>query len=904
MTQRKKIYIALNIVLWFAVIFFVVSMCSKPTPSTRTEATTTIEVYKDQDGKYKSNLDFPVDRWPQTVIVDSSNFWKPSEGVPPIPPDTIPPKPPITDFDFEVDTESELIQAAAEAKTGDTVGIHGGTYRLTVTPANNGVVFMAVPNEAPVISGANPVTTPWVAHSGNIFKTTVTINGGNLFIDNNNTNTTLMAIQIFKGGKMQMLARWPKVPDVAALFQRSFLRQRNQTQSWAGGRIDDNGIPNIAGGWNGGRLWLTGWYISSTKNITSHSGSTITFSNYNNDTRFEQYYYLTGKLGALTTAGEWHYENNTLYFWQPGGGVPTDVEYKVRNWGFDVRGKRDTKIIGLHFFACDPILSDVNSTATIVDGIRAKYINHTFLLTGGGDLYTNARRTGLMIIGENSVLKNSQIQYSASQAVWLGEKCRMENNLILDINYEGNYAAGVNFWNPNKAGTQKILWNTFTRNGRSAIDFSEYEGRFPNGTQVHRNMEIAYNDISESLMLSADGGQTYGSVYTDVTGIRIHHNWIHDSKAQATPTAKDVVGLAAGIYWDQATGPSCIDHNVLWNNYQTDIHTQQNGLPKRHAGKSWLIGNTFATGPMDTYNTNVSYLTITTDVWDYQRNNVYIDNVHINWVEASPTWGDVKNSIQRGNNPQFVGGSSLPVPAVISAPQDYFQLASNSPGKNTGTAIPSSEKIPNVPDNAVFTAGAVGVVDIGAYELGGEKWIPGYNGSYTPEPPRPPATGTVEDNAPDTKYSHDKITFTNSVFSGGSASYMTVDGSTITVEFTGTGAEWWTEKAQNHGKVKVFLDEVLKTTVDLYAAGVTTNNSQKVYGVTGLTNGKHKIVLQLSGKNPSSLEANIIHDAIKVLPAAGQQSLKWFHYLAGIILLLIVIAVVFYSLKRMGIIKR
>ena len=163
--------------------------------------------------------------------------------------------------------------------------------------------------------------------------------------------------------------------------------------------------------------------------------------------RFLQYYYITGKLGALTQAKEWHYENNTLYFWQEGGGTPTGVEYKARNWGFDLRGKSNTSIIGLHFVGCDPVNADLNSPNTVVDGIRAKYINHTFLLTGGGDLYTNARRTGLMIIGENSVLKNSEIQYSGSQGVWLGEKCRMENNLILDINYEGNYASGVNFWN-------------------------------------------------------------------------------------------------------------------------------------------------------------------------------------------------------------------------------------------------------------------------------------------------------------------------------------------------------------------------------------------------------------------------------------------------------------------------
>ena len=107
-------------------------------------------------------------------------------------------------------------KAASTAVAGDVVKIRQGTYRETITPANSGVTFQPDNGATVVISGLEEAgNTGWTVHSGNIYKKTITLNGNNLFIDNNNTNTTLHAIQIFKDGVMQMLARWPKVGSVA-----------------------------------------------------------------------------------------------------------------------------------------------------------------------------------------------------------------------------------------------------------------------------------------------------------------------------------------------------------------------------------------------------------------------------------------------------------------------------------------------------------------------------------------------------------------------------------------------------------------------------------------------------------------------------------------------------------------
>lgn len=775
--------------------------------------------------------------------------------------------------------------ATAAAIAGQTIVGYSGTYRETIV-AKAGVTYQAASGETPIISGLESISNgSWSVHSGNIYKCTITLNGGNNYIDNNNTNTTLHANQIFKDGVMMIEARYPNVTGVEQLFDRTKLRQRNSTSSWGSpsGSLTDTGIPAI--GWTGGKIWITGWYISKTGNITGHSANTITYTNGvandENAKRFEQYYYLTGRLGGLDIANEWHYDSpntsddgtssNTLYFWQPGNGSPTGVEYKVRNWGFDVRGKANVAIKGLTFIGCDPIQADINSLNTMVDGIRATYINHAVLLTGGGDLYTNARRTGLQIIGPGSTLKNSEIKYGASQGVWLGQACRMENNLIEYINYEGNYGAGVNFWNPGNTSNQVITYNTFTYFGRSAIDFSEWENKYP-GHETHLNMDISYNDISHSLMLSADGGQFYGSVYSVLTGLRVHHNWIHDSDAQHTPTAAHVVGVAAGFYFDQGSGPCLFDHNVLWDNNGAGFHTQQNGLPGRHAGKSWIINNTFA-DVVDDYNNQQSYLTTTTDVYDFQRNNIYADQRYINWYDAgsdntfpwAPGKGDIANSIFRGTNPLFEGGAVDPT--TVATPEDYFELQSGSPARNTGTHI-TGQTIHNFPDLTVLTADAVGNPDMGAYEDGATKWVAGYNEAVVDE------DQWIEDNnATFVAYTGAHITFSNAAFHGGSGTFFNITNDKVTVTFTGTAIELYVEKSNNKGIFEVQVDNVRQDCdtgtggtqdCDGYAA-TSANNSTLIFSKTGLSAGTHTLEAIVTGtKHASSSDYHILLDAAKI----------------------------------------
>lgn len=83
-------------------------------------AAQTIKPYK-QNGQYKVDLNFPIDKYPLTgIIVDSSNFWKPTI---PIPPDPIP-----TDDTTRIDGQKALF--VGSWTTGQTLA--PGWYKKTI----------------------------------------------------------------------------------------------------------------------------------------------------------------------------------------------------------------------------------------------------------------------------------------------------------------------------------------------------------------------------------------------------------------------------------------------------------------------------------------------------------------------------------------------------------------------------------------------------------------------------------------------------------------------------------------------------------------------------------------------------------------------------------------------------
>jgi len=95
-------------------------------------------------------------------------------------------------------------------------------------------------------------------------------------------------------------------------------------------------------------------------------------------------------------------------------------------------------------------------------------------------------------------------------------------------------------------------------------------------------------------------------------------------------------------------------------------------------------------------------------------------------------------------------------------------------------------------------------------------------------------------------------------------------GSRATVTFNGTGVTWIGYRDAWSGIANVYVDDVLKSTVDTYAAPDATQTQAKVYSVTGLASGSHKLSIEVTGKKGTSSQGVWVWvDAFDVTSGTG-----------------------------------
>lgn len=642
-------------------------------------------------------------------------------------------------------------KAASLAKAGDVVNIRGGVYRETITPANSGggspIVFRPDNGAVVVISGLNVIDdSGWSVHKGEIYKKSITLPVNGFGPGGIANNGDILANQLFKDGDMMIEARWPKgVQTKEDLFTINNKTRRfiadfgtgvfspNNLQDNA--LLQSNGFPIPSGGLVGKTIVTTGWFISESRTITAHSGNSISWGAVIWNTNppdagihVRKFYYLTNALEFLTQQREFHYQNGTLYFWQPGGGSPSGVEYKARNWGFDLRNRTNIQIVGLTFKGCEPATGNTSTSNCVIDNIRASYMNHhvthpVFKWQG----YGMSQFTGTKLLGPNNVVKNSEFQWAASQGVWVGANCRVENNLFHHFSYSGMWGAPVAFWGDDNVSNIVVTKNTMYTLGRGGIDngFAFVEGQVKNTT----NNEISYNDIYDFSKINQDGGAFYSWGYQNLAGCRFHHNWFHDLISFKPPDGSLTDGILAALYFDMGSGPmigqtpNTVDHNVFWN-----IGIGQNWHPNEVSDLYTLPTLTYSTkGPTRIYNNTFvgnqkNYVTYQNTVVDQMRNNIFTKEVNHNWGNARK---DMSNNLLQGTDPQFVGGDLATRKGLA------FQIGAGSPARNAGMVLPG------------FTDGSVGAPDIGAYEFGGEAWVAGYTPVPTTKPVNTPPTVKV-----------------------------------------------------------------------------------------------------------------------------------------------------------------
>ena len=584
----------------------------------------------------------------------------------------------------------KTVQQCAElVQPGSTCWLRKGTYRETIVPQVSGtsdkpIAFAAYQNEAVTISGTEIVNS-WSPYKDAIYRAKV-----DLPVDGY-SDTGVFANQVFVNGEMMPEARLPNLDQKRDYLRPKFLGGGLQSQGGTAAIIENKEVPELDSGWTGGRVWTTEWYTSRTGEITGGTADRLTAEMTAEWERGGFWFYLFGKQELLDDRGEWFYEGDKdeLYFWSPDDNAPQAVEVKQRNYAFDLSDRSHVEIRNLNLFA-NTITTGDRSTGIVIDGIRAKYISHHMTLPplpeskkayesdGAVFLAAHAHNTGIQLRGKNNIIRNSVIDWSSGNGVLLeGDDHRVTNNIILNTNYQVSYAAPVRL----NGNGHRITYNTIKRTGRDAINWDWHTA----GTDG-RNLEIAYNDISEFGMLSTDLGAIYVCCHVNLEGGSIHHNWIRDAHAFSPFWG------TRGIYLDLETFNSTIHHNVVWNlTGGQDNYSLLAGSPR---GSERVYNNTFMGdvrldgGPVVARN-NI-FAGSRSIVADKQSNNLF-DYTKIKFVQPI----DKRTKSQPNFTPQNI------------------------------TAIDGGIVIPGISDDFEGKA-----PDIGAYEKNAPVWRAGSSLSY------------------------------------------------------------------------------------------------------------------------------------------------------------------------------
>ncbi|MEM8722995.1 MAG: right-handed parallel beta-helix repeat-containing protein [Cyanobacteria bacterium P01_G01_bin.39] len=599
----------------------------------------------------------------------------------------------------DINRPFKTIQKCADlVKPGSTCWLRKGTYRETVIPKVSGtstqpVTFAAYKQEQVTISGTELVTD-WSQHRDSIYRAEV-----NLPVDGY-SDTGFFANQVFIRDEMMPEARVPNLNSQRDFFRPNMFGGGLESLGDGIAQIKNDEIPKLANGWTGGKVWTNEWYTTRTGEIIEDTGDKLLAEMTAEWERGGYWFYLFGKLELLDDQGEWFYDGSesNLYFWSTNDKMPTAVEVKQRNLAFDLSDLSHITIRNINLFANTITTSD-RSTGVLIDGIRAKYVSHHMTLPPIPEsekayesddalfLAAHAHDTGIQLRGSNNIIKNSVIDWSSGNGVLLeGNDHQVTNNIIVNTNYKVSYAAPVRL----NGNDHKISHNTIKRTGRDAISWDWHTA----GTDG-RNIEIAYNDISEFGMLSTDLGAIYVCCHVNLEGGSIHHNWIRDAQAFSPFWG------TRGIYLDIETFNSTIHHNVIWNlTGGKDNYSVVAGSPR---GYDRIFNNTFLgevelVGEYIEARNNI-FAASESFVTDQQSNNLFIDS-------------EIKFTRPPSNKSQSKLFSSIP----------DFTPQQDSSAVDAGIEIP-----------LIKTDFAGKYPDIGAYERNAPPWKAGANFKYNLE---------------------------------------------------------------------------------------------------------------------------------------------------------------------------
>jgi len=442
------------------------------------------------------------------------------------------------------------IQKAADVmKPGVTCYVRGGTYRETVNVTTSGsyrspIRFTAYRSENVCLDGADVLDVNWTLHSGDIYKAT--------------TGKTFE--QLFLNDEMMVEARWPNMQFPQQLWDRSCWASAGVGSRY--GKMVDPQLAATNIDWTGAVavLNVAHQFYTWTRSVQSHSRGDDTFlyskdlagiTSYADKTKpwENDQYFLTGKLEALDSPGEWFLDRdaNTLYMWTPDGNSPANYTIKVkqRNYGFEVSANADhIEISGFNFFGCTFVFNDCDYC--LVANCDLLYPVHARHLFEPGH---NQDSIITKMIGNHNNVQNCSFAYGSTAGLkMVGKNNLVENNLIRDFCWYGSLRhVGLHInstGEPGASAGSAARYNTLFNTGNAALNYRGYENT------------IEYNHVYNGGLACEDVALVYTGQPTTAGSI-VRYNWVHGCRTES--------GKGLGIRGDDQTRSLTVHHNVVWD---------------------------------------------------------------------------------------------------------------------------------------------------------------------------------------------------------------------------------------------------------------------------------------------------------------------------------------------------
>ena len=637
------------------------------------------------------------------------------------------------------------VQAALDqARAGDVCKLRAGTYREKAEFKSSGepgksVRLEACPGESVIFDGTETVKGAWKKHKGSIYKIQLPKGVAGASLE-----------QLFVGKEMMMEARWPHMR----------FDQRYDRNCWAQvdvgsthGLVLSKAAAESGIDWTGGMACLNVAHQWWTWNrpITQHQAGSAEIHypanlvglcdfdpNLPDQKRGKKqleaewgddFFYLYGKLEALQVETEWFYDKKTgmLYLYAPGGVDPStlDVHYKVRDYALMAQGRHDLEISGINFFGSTFRLEDCSRT--LVEGCELLFPSYTRTITEYDE--NRAESVFTKVVGDHNTVRHCSIAYANNLGLMvMGDHNTVEDCIIHDVNWFGTliYPAlqlsasphlGVNWFDSIQyPPTPRTIANSdVTSRGNVASHNLLFNAGSALLVYQAADSIIEYNHIRDGGLACKDVSLIYGC-WPFSRGSVVSYNWVHGCQTEGYGGRGGQGGI--GIRADDQTRNNIYHHNVVWdcgeigitmkgednlayNNTMFHIGTEASPMFDILMQNGPEPVKTFAVQWPQLYNQNQ---------WSEVINNAAKiitgarkDGVH-RLDEQLPVSALVHNNLQK-----------VDIAPMLRDPDHMdFRPKEDSPLIGAGAVIPGYAEKVNGKNP-----------DIGAYQSGGDRWVPG-----------------------------------------------------------------------------------------------------------------------------------------------------------------------------------